>query len=347
MPASLHTESFEQWLTRALQENRYLGDSAILTVADAKLSQWLKDWPYPLVLVEASEEAKSLPTVERIYRFLDTNHATRSSVLVCIGGGMITDTGGFAAATYKRGMRCIYVPTTLLSMVDASHGGKVGVNFNGVKNEIGLFREPDQVFICPSLLQSLPMRERLSGYAEMLKHALIADKTEWIALLRFLDADGLSSLDDPLRELIERSLAIKRAICLEDPLDHDKRQALNFGHTVGHALEALSLRRDHPLPHGFAVMQGMVAALYLSVKRLGCPSEVLRQAGYTMVEHYGRAVCPCKEQDELLRLMYSDKKNERGDTIHFTLLRDIGQPVTRQAVPEEEIREALEYLFSL
>ena len=284
--------------------------------------------------------AKDLREVERIWRWLHHEGATRKSLLVCVGGGTVTDLGGFAAATFKRGIRYINIPTTLLAMVDASAGGKTGFDFEGVKNEIGSFYSPVDTLIDPSWLETLPYEEFLSGYAEMVKHALIADKNEYVRLVG-------SESDEDIESKIQASIRIKKNVVEQDPHESGWRKVLNFGHTVGHALEAHSKHNQRPLRHGYAVMQGMVAELYISVVEKGLDREVLRQMSHYLIEHYGRPYCGCSDYDSLLALMRSDKKNDRYGDITFTLLTDIGQPVINQVIPDARIKESLDYLFSL
>ena len=288
--------------------------------------------------------SKSLSDVEELWLWLHEHGATRQSLLVCIGGGTVTDLGGFAAATFKRGIRYVNIPTTLLAMVDASTGGQTGFNYAGVKNEIGCFYSPLDTIIDTSWLKTLPYEELLSGYAEMIKHALIADRDEYGRLL------GSEPMDDIERK-IHTSIAIKKRIVNQDPHETGSRKILNFGHTVGHALEAYSLqkstRNTRPLRHGYAVMQGMVAELYISVVKTERNREILRQMSHYLVEQYGCPVCSCSDYENLLTLMRSDKKNNRYGEINFTLLTDIGHPVINQVIPDNIVKEALDYLFSL
>ncbi|MBQ7191771.1 MAG: 3-dehydroquinate synthase [Paludibacteraceae bacterium] len=334
----------EHVLTQALGMN---SDKHLLLLADEYFLPSLSAWQRPLLAIKATEDNKSLATLDRIYTFLHEHNATRHSWLICLGGGMITDIGGFAAATFKRGMRVAYVPTTLLAMVDASIGGKTSINGNGVKNEIGVIRQPHYCFTNHAFVVSQTLKDRLSGFAEMLKHALVADKQEWVKLLLFLENDGLKKVDGSLSELIEHSRQIKEQVVSTDIDDTDRRQILNFGHTIGHAIEALSYQKHQPLPHGYAVMQGIVAELYLSCINQHLPQQVLSHAARVMKEYYGKPDCQCSDYDTLIRLMYADKKNQTAHNIQFTLLQDIGQPIVKQTVTEKEIKEALDYLFTI
>lgn len=298
----------------------------------------------PRLEVPDGEQHKTLATVERIWQFLLDHRTTREDVLVCVGGGVICDLGGFAASTYKRGMPHINVPTTLLAMVDAASGGKTGFDYAGIKNAIGTYAQPLDTLLIPSLITTLPSRELLSGYGEMLKHALLDTPDHWHQLLR-LDLETEEGVQ-ALMPLIARSRAVKERIVAADPREHGLRRALNLGHTVGHALEAQMLANGQPQPHGYCVVWGMVAALYLSILRCGFPREVLRQLEQTMLRYYGRPVCNCQDLSRLLCLIRQDKKNT-AEGIRFTLLRRIGEPLTDTIVSPQETEEALSYLFSL
>ena len=309
----------------------------------------------PRLEIPDGEQHKTLATVERIWQFLLDHRATRDDVLVCVGGGVICDLGGFAASTYKRGMPHINVPTTLLAMVDAASGGKTGFDYAGIKNAIGTYAQPLDTLVLPSLIATLPPRELLSGYGEMLKHALLDTPDHWHQLLR-LDLETEEGVQ-ALMPLIARSRAVKERIVAADPLEHGLRRALNLGHTVGHALEAQMLAAGQPQPHGYCVVWGMVAALYLSILHTGdagvspavieSPSlrTVLRQLEQTMLRYYGRPVCNCQDLTRLLDLMQQDKKNT-AEGVRFTLLQRIGEPVSETVSPSD-LQEVLEYLFSL
>ena len=217
------------------------------------------DWlPSHVTVLDCGEENKSVESVSRIWMMLSKQGARRSSILVCVGGGVVTDLGGFAASTFKRGMRCINVPTTLLAQVDASLGGKTGFNFNGLKNEIGTFSIPEKVIIDPRFLNHLPVRERMSGFAEMIKHGLLSNREY---LTRLLNLEHQEMTQEYMLELIRRSVTIKNEIVTRDPREQGLRKVLNFGHTIGHAIESLSITRGTPLLHGEAVALGSVAEL--------------------------------------------------------------------------------------
>lgn len=302
--------------------------------------------------LSVSESEKTLETVQKIWDFFFSIGLTRRGVVVAIGGGVLTDVVGFAAATYKRGVDCINVPTTLLAMVDASTGGKTGFNYHGLKNSIGVFAPHIETLIWPGWLQTLPAKEILNGFAEMLKTGLIepsdvrSQHSEglWEALLRY-DIERMPI--EELTPLIRRCVAVKEAIVAADPKEEGLRKVLNFGHTFGHALEELSLSGEAGLSHGYAVLYGMIAELYLSVTKLGCEREVLQQLTQIMLHAYGKPACKCSDRERLIALMKQDKKNERAAEINVTLLEAVGSPVVNQTITADEAAEAWEYLFSL
>ena len=293
-----------------------------------------------VIKIKAGDEFKTLDTAVGIWNELVDNGATRSSLLVNVGGGVVTDLGGFVAATFKRGMRFVNVPTTLLGVIDAATGGKTGVNFRGLKNEIGAFALPEKVLINPQFFETLDFKNRLSGYAEMLKHALIADS---ILLEQTLSYD-LDEFDrGRLSLLLKQNLDIKERFVELDPQEKGQRKALNFGHTVGHAFESLSYEVGMPMLHGFAVMWGLVAELYLSFVKLRFDKEVLMRIVAFAKEYYGAFPYLCKEYDRLYELMMHDKKNS-GEHINFTLLAGVGDVRINQIVTKEEIFEALDFI---
>lgn len=298
----------------------------------------------PMLRIAAGEANKSIETAQLIWQFLLSHHATRQDTLVCVGGGSLLDLGGFVASTYKRGMRCTYVPTTLLAMADASIGGKTAINFQGTKNSIGTFSLPNDTLIDLHWLDTLPYKDFLCGMAEVLKMGLLTNEENVYAALRCIE-DGKIALD-----LLTRIREYKTTVCEYDPLDKNERQYLNLGHTIGHALEALSIYKSTStnslISHGFAVLYGLVAALYLSVVYLGLNKKYLQTLSHFMVEYYGRPAMSCRDYEQLLQLMLQDKKNTEEGYVRFTLLTDIGRP-TMQQMSKEKIKEALEYLFSV
>ena len=292
-----------------------------------------------LITIGATDENKTLESLSAVWTSLQQGGATRHSLMVNLGGGMVTDLGGFAASTFKRGMAYVNIPTTLLSLVDASVGGKAGINFGGLKNEIGVFSKPRRVLLCTQFLRTLDRQGIYSGYAEMLKHGLISNEAHWAELLRF-DLDEIDY--DRLQELVAESVAVKERIVEADPTERGLRKALNLGHTAGHAFESLALLSGRPVLHGYAVAWGLVCELYLSAKRLGFPKYKLQQVIQFVREHYGSFVFDCSQYDRLYELMTHDKKNV-GQQVNFTLLSDIGQVHLDQTATRDEILDMLDF----
>ena len=290
------------------------------------------------IIIGATDTHKTLQSLAHVWEELGNGGATRHTLLINIGGGMVTDLGGFAASTFKRGINYINIPTTLLSMVDASVGGKTGINFNGLKNEIGVFNNASTVILDTQFLKTLDAENICSGYAEMLKHGLISNEQMWAELLRFdLEHPDLQQL----RRMVADSVAVKERIVTEDPTEKGIRKALNLGHTVGHAFESLALTRK-PVLHGYAVAWGLICELYLSTLKTGFPTDKMRQTVTFIKEHYGKMPVTCDDYPTLLELMTHDKKNVAG-TINFTLLGGIGDIRINQTATKEEICEALDF----
>ncbi len=292
-----------------------------------------------LITIGTTDSHKNLESLAYVWQSLGDGKATRHSCLINLGGGMVTDLGGFAASTFKRGINFINIPTTLLAMVDASVGGKTGINFNGLKNEIGVFSDAKFVILDTRFLQTLNAENLRSGYAEMLKHGLISDEKTWGELLRF---DFYAPDWSKLQAMLTTSVKVKEDIVNVDPTEHGIRKALNFGHTFGHAFESLSLRQSFPLLHGYAVAFGMICELYLSAVKTGFPSEKMHQTVRYIRENYGRFEITCDDYEELIRLMTHDKKNVDG-IINFTLLGDVGDIRINQTATQEEIKEAFDF----
>ena len=297
------------------------------------------------IVIGATDTHKTLDTLSHVWAELQRMGATRHSLLINLGGGMVTDLGGFAASTFKRGLAYINIPTTLLSMVDASVGGKTGINFGGLKNEIGVFNNANSVILDTIFLKTMDQENILSGYAEMLKHGLISEEKMWAELLNFnLDhPDGQDNLEFlvQLGRMLADSVAVKQRIVTEDPTEHGIRKALNLGHTAGHAFESLALERK-PILHGYAVAYGLVVELYLCCVKTGFPQDKMRQTVAFIKEHYGRMPITCDDYPKLIELMHHDKKNV-GTDINFTLLGGIGDIRINQTATEEEIKEALDF----
>ena len=291
-----------------------------------------------VISIGATDTHKTLESLAHVWEELGRLGGTRHTLLINIGGGMVTDLGGFAASTFKRGINYINIPTTLLAMVDASVGGKTGINFRGLKNEIGVFNNAATVILSTQFLRTLDRENILSGYAEMLKHGLISNEPMWAELMNF-------DVEEPdlgkLRQMVADSVAVKQRIVTEDPTDQGIRKALNLGHTAGHAFESLALKRQ-PVLHGYAVAWGLICELYLSCIKTGFPTDKMRQTVSFIKEHYGKMTITCDDYPTLLELMTHDKKNVAG-TINFTLLGGIGDIRINQNATKEEIYEALDF----
>ncbi len=292
-----------------------------------------------LITIGSTDGAKTLDTLATVWQRLGEQGATRHSALINLGGGMVTDLGGFAAATFKRGMAFVNVPTTLLAMVDASVGGKTGINFRGLKNEIGAFCDARTVVIHTPFLRTLDAENLRSGYAEMLKHGLISSAEETTGLLAFdiFDVDY-----EALADLVGRSIQVKERIVAEDPYEHGLRKALNLGHTIGHAFESFALENHAPVLHGYAVAWGLVCELYLSVTRCGFPMALFHQVEHFVSDVYGHFALDCKHYDHIFDLMTHDKKNIAGQ-INMTLLAAPGDVRINQVTQRDDIFEALDY----
>ena len=290
------------------------------------------------IVIGATDRRKNLDTLVHVWESLQQGKATRHSLLINLGGGMVTDLGGFAASTYKRGINFINVPTTLLAMVDASVGGKTGINFGGLKNEIGVFNDAEFVLLDTNWLQTLDKENIRSGYAEMLKHGLIADETMWAELINFnLAQPNLRQL----ASMLNKSVRIKERIVAEDPHEKGIRKALNLGHTFGHAFESWAMKRQ-PILHGYAVAFGLIAELYLATTQTDFPTERMHQTVNFIRAYYGSIPITCNDYPELIELMHHDKKNH-GNEINVTLLGGIGDIRIDQTITEEDIKEALDF----
>ena len=280
-----------------------------------------------------------MDSLASVWTALGEGGATRHSMLINLGGGMLTDLGGFAASTFKRGIAFINIPTTLLAMVDAAVGGKTGINFRGLKNEIGVFNSADTVILDTQFLRTLDRANLCSGYAEMVKHGLISDMQTLAQLLRF-DLDNVDY--ELLADMVAKSVAVKERVVAADPHEKGLRKALNLGHTAGHALESLAMEEGRTVLHGYAVAWGLVCELWLSVVRCGFPTDLMRQVAQFVRETYGQFVITCKEYDRLYEYMTHDKKNTAG-SVCFTLLGGVGDIRLDQHASRDEIFEMLDF----
>ncbi len=295
-----------------------------------------------IIEIESGEANKCIDVVTQVWMTLSEAEADRKALFVNLGGGVIGDMGGFIASTYKRGIDFLNIPTTLLSQVDASVGGKLGIDLNGLKNQIGVFNFPQGVFVHTPFLSSLPFSQIRSGWAEVLKHALIRDKQQW----NNLKGADLHKVD--WNKEIAWSVGIKNEIVLEDPREKGVRKLLNFGHTIGHAIETLSIEHIglKDLLHGEAIGAGMIAELYLSHKLAGLSKTEMDEVVDVLVKLYEPVALREEFFDSYVQLMGNDKKNE-GGLINFTLLKSIGEGVINYTADKAQIIESLKYFNSV
>ena len=344
----LYTRQFENEL-RSLISNYQKGKVFLATeekvdkIWVVKSDAFLNEFEIRKVVIPAGEENKKIESLAKIWEFLSKNGGDRKSLLINIGGGMLTDLAGFAATTFKRGIDFLNIPTTLLSQVDASVGGKTGINFNGLKNEVGTFKEPVAVIINTDFLKSIDRENFISGFAEMIKHGLIHNP----AHLEELKTVDFNQIDyDDLQEIIRHSVNVKEYFVANDLTENNIRKALNFGHTVGHAFESLAMEQKRPILHGYAVAYGMIVELYLSVKMCGFPQDDLEKLNAWLLQVYGKFEVNDSDFERLYQLMTHDKKNDSG-RINFTLIPEIGKIEINQNCSRELIMEALNYYKNL
>jgi len=340
------TEDIKQELSRYLSTHHY---DKVFVLSDTHTHRLCLPIIRPLpaieqatsIITEAGDTNKNLDQLTNVWQALSNNGASRNSLLINLGGGMITDLGGFAGATFKRGLHTLNIPTTLMASVDAAVGGKTGINFNGLKNEIGSFYIPDCVLIDCIFLLTLDRDNLLSGYAEMIKHGLIDSENTLNRLIAFdLDTKELNTA--VLNQLVKESVAIKERFVTQDPKEKGIRKALNLGHTIGHAFESLSFAEKRPILHGNAVASGLVSELYLSYQCCGFPIETLRRTVNFIKTFYPPFPIDCDDYDALYELMTHDKKNE-GGKINFTLLAHPGDIRINQTINKEKIFDSLDF----
>jgi 3-dehydroquinate synthase len=295
--------------------------------------------PHLLIQVQPGEAAKNLETCVTIWQQLTDHQLDRHSLVLVLGGGVLGDMGGFCAATYKRGIDFVLMPTTLLAQVDASIGGKLGIDFNHFKNHIGVFQTPVTTLISPAFLKTLPPRELRSGFAEIIKHCLISDAQMW-------DAIRSKSLDEQdWNKLILHSVNFKSKVITEDPREKGLRKILNFGHSIGHAIESYFLDTDHRLFHGEAIAIGMITESFIALKKGLVKKSELDQINEYIFQIFGKANLAVEDR-AILDNIYQDKKN-KGNRILMALTKGIGQAVWDVEVNETEITESLAYYRSL
>ncbi|MEM7549193.1 MAG: 3-dehydroquinate synthase [Bacteroidota bacterium] len=294
---------------------------------------------HKVIQIKSGEEFKTLDSCEHIWNELTESEFDRNGLVINLGGGVITDMGGFCAATFKRGISFINIPTTLLAQVDASVGGKLGIDFKGFKNHIGLFKSPKTTIISTEFLQTLSAEEVLSGKAEMLKHGLIKNSEHW-AKIRSLNHD-IPDLSD-----VEESVQIKKEVVLEDPEEKGLRKILNFGHTVGHAIETFRIDRGEKLYHGYCVAIGMICESYISYKANDLQEQELNEIVLGITSLYELPKVDTNSLGNLIQLMKQDKKNTDGQ-ISFVLLSEKGKSIYNQKVSNDLIHKSIEYYNSV
>lgn len=329
--------SLDTWLeAQQYTKVAILGDTHTLEVCLPYLNLYSKySSQYDLIEIDPGEDNKNIDICIGVWSMMQEFGLDRKSLLINLGGGVITDMGGFAASTYMRGIDFINIPTTLLAMVDASIGGKTGLDLQHYKNHLGTFNHPKAIFIIPEFLSTLHELEIRSGFAEVIKHGLIADHLHLRDTLCFLE-NGLPGMD----VLIPQSIKIKLGIVEKDPFEKDIRKALNFGHTVGHAIESYYLNRGKLIMHGSAVACGMMVESFLSVTKAGMPEEDLKYILELVPKHLEPAKLNSDMILDVIELMRKDKKNESSE-IKFSLLSAIAIPSLNVKCTEEEISEAL------
>ena len=297
---------------------------------------------YYLIEIKSGEIHKNIATCQYIWSQMVQYGADRKSCMINLGGGVIGDMGGFTASTFFRGMDFIQIPTTLLSQVDASIGGKLGIDFMDLKNAIGLFKNPTQVCVSADFLNTLSKREIRSGFAELIKHGLIASKQDWNELLAIKNIDQITNWE----KYIIPSLKIKKNVVQKDPFEMGLRKSLNFGHTIGHAIESHALSNGISLLHGEAVAIGLICESYLSHKIVGLSKKSLEEISSYIIHHYGRYTIKKSNFETYLQLMTKDKKN-KNQIINFTMISEIGTVILNQTANNSLIQESLEYYISL
>ncbi len=298
------------------------------------------------IVIGSTDTAKNIESLTEVWQALSDNHATRHSLLINVGGGMITDLGGFAAASFKRGINFINVATSLLGAVDAAVGGKTGINLGSLKNEIGAFAPASAVLISTKFFETLDRENLLSGYAEMLKHGILSNEQHFNDLLAFdiVNINNPETIEEnysKLLKLLEASVNVKRNVVLQDPFENGLRKALNLGHTFGHAFETWCMRKDRPVLHGYAVAWGLVCELVMSNQQTGLSSDVLYKIATFVKENYGPLHFTCDDYNDFFELMKHDKKN-LGDTINFSLMSDFGHVELNQTSNKEQIGAVLD-----
>lgn len=291
-----------------------------------------------LIEISAGEGAKNLQTCQAVWGSLLEGHADRNAVLVCLGGGMITDLGGFCASVYKRGIKTLYLPTSLMAMADAAIGGKTGIDHGSYKNILGTFALPTAVYIFPQFLNTLPIEEVISGYAEIVKHGLLQGGRPWASISSGRQIPGSKGISN----LLEQSIAYKQSIVNQDPFEDNIRKVLNLGHTAGHAIESWALTRNTPVPHGNAVAAGLVVEARIANEQGKLAAEPLSEVVSLIQTIFPKVPFHAQDIEGILEYARQDKKNSRAQ-IRATLLCAIGKPEIDVPVQDSDFRQALEW----
>lgn len=301
-----------------------------------------QDRKFDLIKIQSGEINKNIITCQSIWEALIANNADRNSLLVNLGGGVIGDMGGFCASTYMRGIRFIQIPTTLLSQVDASVGGKLGIDHKSLKNVIGLFKNPEMVFVDKSFLKTLSERQLMSGFAEIFKHALIKDKLHWEKLTTHKNIASVEAWED----ILKTSIKIKKEVVEKDPLESGYRKILNFGHTIGHGIESHFLESNDSYLHGEAIALGMICEAYLSHKKNHLDLDALNSISNVLLSHYPLRKIETTDFNPILSILRKDKKNDSGKIL-LSLLSKIGHCDVNIECNADDIKESLRYFNTL
>jgi 3-dehydroquinate synthase len=319
-----------------------LAPSALFVLTDANTKKHCYPLLKPLLpkhkvlVIPKGEQHKNLETCQLVWNWLTEFQADRSALLINLGGGVVGDLGGFCAGVYKRGIRFIQIPTTLLAMADASVGGKTGIDYQGFKNHIGLFAQPEQVVIYTDFLKTLPETELISGWAEVVKHCLIADSQKWQEI-KHIEPQEASMLS-----WVAHAVSIKSNITTQDPTEKGLRKGLNFGHTIGHGIESYFLAQEKPILHGFAIAAGMAIESFIAWKKKLISAEELEEIEEFMLSTFGVIRLEKEHIQPIVALMKQDKKNENGH-IFLALPNGIGQVKVHVPVTTKEIVEAINW----
>lgn len=292
-----------------------------------------------LITIQEGELFKSLDACTHIWNQLIVLQADKNTLLINLGGGIVCDIGGFTASVYKRGIAFIHIPTTLLAMVDAAVGGKNGINFLNYKNTIGTITAPQYIVVDPVFLNTLPSRHFLNGYAEMLKHGLIADADYWNSLIK--NATITKTIDFAA---IQKSIAIKSVIVEQDIDEKGIRKILNFGHTIGHAIESVAMANNYDILHGEAIVEGMLAALYLSKKKIGFKLNEIKKIKAALRQYYTSPNWILLHMQDIIAACKQDKKNNNNQLM-FVLLIDMAQPVYNITCTDDDVIEAINLVY--